>query len=614
VVAVTGPTGHRRLAGAQGPSPDSRRGRRLTLTVLTVAGLSRGALVSSLVRRSAAAGVAAIAGEAVLSAAGPADPSRRGLLAGLTPSGLPSVAHVLVMLYGFALLVLTPRLWSGTRRAVSLAIAGLLLLAALNILTGLEYEQAVPEVSVALLLACGRSAFPLGCRNRPRLVVVFAALAAWAATCSALLLAPMVSGRTANPLGPDLHHAIAHLLRSSVAHPGLVADWATLIDILIACAVAGSVLTVRSLLRPAGGHHHPDHELRAARAIVDRHGEDSLSPFILRPDKAFQFAAGGVLAYRVIGETAIVSGDPVGPDESVSPVLSSFLQFARERGWHVVLWGASARHLSCFRSMGLRALCAGEEAVVDPARFSLEGRSVRKLRQSGHRVERRGWEISAHEGREIDADLEAEMEALELTWRKARQRLLGFAMGMGAFESGVQPNDLYLLARSPEGELGAVMRFISHCGKFSLDTMRRVGETPNGLNEALVCRALEIARNRGVAEVSLNYAGLGHLVRNQPRGNYAARLVTRLAAAQLGRRFQMERLVRFNEKFSPEWRPRYLIYESRLGLPQAVFRVLQAEGYLRQRQQRRFPAGWRPSAGVLPELPPASAPGVREVR
>lgn len=58
-----------------------------------------------------------------------------------------------------------------------------------------------------------------------------------------------------------------------------------------------------------------------------------------------------------------------------------------------------------FASMGLRALCAGEEAAVDPARFSLEGRSVRKLRQSVHGAQRRGWEISAHEGREIDADL-----------------------------------------------------------------------------------------------------------------------------------------------------------------------------------------------------------------
>ena len=142
-------------------------------------------------------------------------------------------------------------------------------------------------------------------------------------------------------------------------------------------------------------------------------------------------------------------------------------------------------------------------------------------------------------------------------------------MGMGHFESAVRPGDLYLLARSPDGQLGAVMHFISHCGKLSLDTMRRVGETPNGVNEALVCRALEIARRRGVAEVSLNYAGLAHLVRTAPAGGAASRLAGALIVRLLGRRFQMQRLVTFNEKFSPAWRPRYLVYQSRLSLPLA---------------------------------------------
>jgi lysyl-tRNA synthetase, class II len=328
---------------------------------------------------------------------------------------------------------------------------------------------------------------------------------------------------------------------------------------------------------------HAEYDLVAASAIVERHGHDSLSPFILRPDKTFQFAAGAVLAYRAIGATAIVSGDPVGPDEGVSQLLGSFVRFAHAQGWRVVLWGTSARYLSSYRSLGLRALCAGEEAVVDPAGFSLQGRSVRKLRQSVHRLERRGWEILAREGCDLDGELELEIDALELAWRASKARMLGFAMGMGEFRCTARPRDLYLLARGPDGEFGAVMHFISHCGKLSLDTMRRVGETPNGLNEALVCRALEIARERGIAEVSLNYAGLAHLVRQDLHGNPMERLLTRAAIGVLSRRFQMQRLVRFNEKFSPEWRPRYLVFESRVGLPAAVIGVLRAERYIQPR-------------------------------
>ena len=178
-------------------------------------------------------------------------------------------------------------------------------------------------------------------------------------------------------------------------------------------------------------------------------------------------------------------------------------------------------------------------------------------------------------------------------------------MAMGEFESGVRPRDLYLLARSPEGELRAVMRFIAHRGKLSLDTMRRVGETPNGLNEALVCRALEVARERGVREVSLNYAGLGHLVRTGPSGGPIRRGLTRAVLRLLAGRFQMERLVRFNEKFAPEWRPRYLVYDSR--------RALLAEHPARS-PGRGLPAGARPALRRRRSRVPPAGVGARRCR
>jgi lysyl-tRNA synthetase, class II len=488
-------------------------------------------------RRWAAFGVAAIACEAVVAAAH-IDPSRQRLLGAMT--------------------------WFG-------------------------YAQASLAVAVALLLALGTGERRRRGRRPARGAVVLVAVAAWGLTCVAMLLAPLATTR---PLAGSNkpHHTIVHLPGAALAQAHLIARWSTVIDVLIGSALITSVLAVRVILRPARiPSRDSGRALQAARAIVEKHGHDSLSPFILRPDKAFEFGAAGVLAYQVIGETAIVSGDPIAPGDSAPEVLAQFKHSARARGWRVTLYGVSARHLPRYRSMGLRAICVGEEAVVHPERFTLEGRSVRKLRQSVHRVQRRGWGIAAYEGREIHAALEAEIDALEASWRASRRRVLGFAMGMGAYEPGVRPGDLYLLARSPDGALHAVMRFISHCGRLSLDTMRRVGETPNGLNEAMVCRALEIARDRGLTEVSLNYAGLAHLVRHQPSGTRRARAAGRIAVALLGRRFQMQRLVRFNEKFSPEWRRRYLVYESAPALPRSIFRVLQAEGYLPQRRRLQRP-------------------------
>ena len=91
--------------------------------------------------------------------------------------------------------------------------------------------------------------------------------------------------------------------------------------------------------------------------------------------------------------------------------------------------------------------------------------------------------------------------------------------------------------------------------------------------------------------MSLNYAGLAHLVREDADRGRLARWGAKLVMAPLSRRFQMERLVRFNQKFSPEWRPRYLVYDSRAALPRTVMRVLQAEGYVPERRRLLFPEG-----------------------
>jgi lysyl-tRNA synthetase, class II len=545
------------------------------------------------VRQLAAVGVTAVGLEAVLSAAAPDDPNRRQLVAHVAPAGLPSLAHVLALLVGGGLVALAPKLWRGTRTAASLAIAALLLLATLDLAKGLAYDEAALEVSLASLIAVALRAFPLGSRNRPRALFVFAAVGTWALAYLGVLIGPAATDHVG-----VIRRVLRHTSARALGPAHLSDEWIVLIEVLIGAAAVISALAIRSMLRPAaGGTGHAEHEYWEARAITERYGDDSLSPFALRPDKALHFAAGGVLAYRLIGETAVVSGDPIAPPGKAPRVLASFLALARRRGWEVALWGASSRNLDDYRALGLQARCAGEEAFVDPARFTLEGRRVRKLRQSVHRVERRGWRITACEGRDLDDALEAQLDELEAKWRAKQRRLHGFAMGMGSYTPDVRPADLYLLARSPEGDLRAAMRFIDHCGKLSLDTMRRVGDTPNGCNEALVARALELARERGVREVSLNYAGLAHLVRDTSDRTVSGHRLRRLALRALGRRFQLERLVCFNEKFHPEWRPRFLVYESPTGLPRTVMRVLQAEGYLpRLRSSRlgdRLPA--RPS-------------------
>lgn len=354
------------------------------------------------------------------------------------------------------------------------------------------------------------------------------------------------------------------------------------------------------------GHSRSDHH-RAA-ALVDAHGTDSLDPFALREDKRFHFAHGGLLAYRVLRETAVVAGDPIGPPGSAPAILDSFLRHADQQRWNVAATAVSERHLDAYRALGLRAMRIGNEAVVDPHGFSLEGRRVRKVRQSVTRIQRRGWTVEVVPAGDLTDRLVRELEALERTWESTNERLSGFAMTLGRLWGAAEDSSaLYVLGRGPRGELEAFLRFAGYRGGLSLDAMRRLGDEPNGLTEALVVAALQHARARGLSRVSLNFAGFGHLMASADSLSLRQR-AGRWALKRAHRRFQLERLVRFNDKFFPTWEPRYLLY-ARLGLlPLAGLRVLQAEGYVRGPAHRPAPVsvGWRP----LPRPVPAPVPAL----
>ena len=168
------------------------------------------------IRQTAAASVAVLATQSVSYGLHALHPEGDRRLAAAAYPGLPVGRHDLALILGAALLALTPGLWRGTRTAVSLTVIGLTALAALNAGHG-RYGDAAVEAGLALLLALGRGAFPLGCSNRPGPAVAFAALVAWGLAAGALLGAPDVRHTAGHVLAGVLHHPAGHALTAASA-------------------------------------------------------------------------------------------------------------------------------------------------------------------------------------------------------------------------------------------------------------------------------------------------------------------------------------------------------------------------------------------------------------
>jgi lysyl-tRNA synthetase class 2 len=523
------------------------------------------------------------------------EPGRQELLEAFEPGGAQAAAHVLGVIAGLLTLWLAIGVLRGRRPAARAAVVVLGVLAVVHLAKGLDYEEAL--IALVLALALHRGIEYVGAERRPArsLVAMLALLVGVAGAYAATLTTLLVSGHSA-----DLEQTLWIAARSLAdGAPAAVGGTAlTAMHIAGAFAVGAMVVVLRAVLAPAHARDgHEEHAHHRAAAIVAEHGEDSIAPFALRADKAYFFSHGGVLAYRTLRETAVVAGDPVGPPGSAGEILDDFDAFARGRGWDVVVLGAREAHLHHYAALGLRTMQVGLEAVVAPREFDLEAPASKTVRKAVRRVARRGWTIELVRGEQLTPPLIADLAAVEAAWRRrGHHRLYGFAMASDRLWGAPEDcRDLYAIARNPDGEARAFQRYVPYRGGLSLDAMRRLDDDPNGISDALVAAALLHAREVGIDEVSLNFAGFGHLMAADTLERRSHRAARR-ALQRLHGRFQLERLARFSNKFGPAWRPRFLVYTARTRLPLAALRVMQAEAYIRPPSARPPQGAWRPAS------------------
>ncbi|HWD64343.1 MAG TPA: phosphatidylglycerol lysyltransferase domain-containing protein [Solirubrobacteraceae bacterium] len=514
------------------------------------------------------------------------------------------VFHALALPAGAALLLIAPYLLKRRRRALRAAIALMVVLGVVNLLKGLDWEEASLSCVSAAMLYWGRGAFPVVHEPITLRSAVWRAPLLGAAGLAVVGLAAWASdghpsvGKVARetwdllrfspgPLRFEVHTAAAFDHRLSFAWIPLAVHLVELGTLAgIAYLIFRPLTAPRSLPGPG--------VRRRASELIRQHGRDTLSFFKLRPDKHLFFGRDGrsFVGYRVEAGVLLLSGDPVGPPEAFADLLLQVRAFARARGLKLGAVGASEAMLPLYDGLGLKTIYLGDEAVIELQRFSLEGRPIRKVRQSVSRLTKAGYTSELRSFRALDPETLAQVEhVLELGRQGAPER--GFSMAMDSIRGEREEDTMFVLARDEAGQIRGVLHFVPCYGRpaVSLSFMRRDPGTPNGLTEFLVTEAVVHLRELGLKEMSLNFATAARFM-HSPRNQFE-KAVGKLAR-KLNRYFQIESLYKFNAKFFPRWEARYFVYEGQLGVPRAFLAAMWAEGQLpKPRMPRRNQAASR---------------------
>ena len=400
----------------------------------------------------------------------------------------------------------------------------------------------------------------------------------------------LVGATNADPgatLRNRVHYVLLRVVTLSFGSPHAlhvaVPRW---VDVAINVLSVGVLLLVLfALFRTCRGKEFlGDEDETRLRALLERHGDrDSLGYFALRRDKSVVFSPSGKAAvvYRVLGGVSLASGDPIGDVEAWPGAIERWLEQAREHAWVPAVTGASEEGGTVYARHGLDALELGDEAIVEVAGFSLDGRAMRGVRQAHNKVRRAGYSVVLRRHGDIaDAEMET-LVGLADQWRDGDTER-GFSMALGRLGDPADGRCMMLECRDGDGGLRALLSFVPWGEHgLSLDLMRRDRGSDNGLLEFMVIELLQSAGQSGIQRVSLNFAVFRAVFeRGSKLGAGPFLRGWRSVLMFFSRWWQIESLYRANAKYRPQWEPRYLLFERSRDLPRIALVNACAVGFI----------------------------------
>ena len=330
----------------------------------------------------------------------------------------------------------------------------------------------------------------------------------------------------------------------TVAYSDRVDD--ALLILIGALAVRGFFLWLRPIAERA--RHVPD-DFRRAEALVQR--ARARQPRLLRAAGRTSRGSSRRAATRSSRTASSPAPRSSQATRSVIPpsgseLIAEFRRVARAKAWRVAITGASAEALPRLRGARVQVDLPRGRGVRSPGRLLARRAADPQGAPVGDPARAGGLPgAGARDPTTSMRSCARSSRAVSAEWR-GRWPERGFTMAMdGLF---AYPDTLLAVACDPDGGVGGFLQLVPSpaCAGYSLASMRRRRETPNGLMEFLIVETIAWARAQAVTRAVAQFLGLRRLPERRRRR------VLRTLLLKVDRLFQLERLHSFNRKFFPD--------------------------------------------------------------
>lgn len=516
----------------------------------------------------------------ILSSLTPSDKYRRELVHSVLPYFVTSSSRLFVAVAGIVLLMLAKGLFRHKRHAWQMVVLLLGLSMVSHLAKGLDWEEATLSAALLVGFVANRRRFravsdPRGVQGGLRAFAGAVTLSYGYGVLGFYLLDRHFHQHFSFlDASQEALKVFFTLAEPPVAYSRLAHWFLNSIEVVAAVSISASIwLILRPMVyRNTVGRQ----ETEKAMALLQTYGKSSLARFTVWDDKAYFFSRSGnaFVSYKVVGDVALALGDPIGPDGEVATVVTEFSEFCAENDWVAAYYQVLEGNLQTYRDAGMASLKIGEEAVIDLAKWSLQGGSRKGMRNMVSRLQRLGYSLSVLEPPFTD-DLLDELKSVSDEWLTTRHGAEK-TFSLGYFNKDYIGENRIAIVRDAEGVLQAFSNTISEYARNegTIDLMRHRDSAAKGTMEFLLVMLASWFKDHNYDSFNL---GLAPMSGTGASGD--APVIEKgvhLIYEHMSRFYSFRGLRMFKEKFDPGWEPRYLVYPGVGALPKVAYAIVSA--------------------------------------
>ncbi|MDO5510704.1 MAG: phosphatidylglycerol lysyltransferase domain-containing protein [Weeksellaceae bacterium] len=500
------------------------------------------------------------------------------------PEALMHYSKILIMIVGILLLFTAAYMLKGYRRAWYVALSLTVFSIVGNLLKAVDFNEAFFAAIVLLLLLYTRKEYRLASRK----LSFTHGFSLFVMLFSAVLIMNLVSFYLIQPqhFGLDFSwsQSIYYTLQTFLffSDSGLQPQTLFARDFLILnqilgliswCLLIYSFFKVRGLNTSVGKS-----DFQQAAALVQKFGTSSMDYFKLTEEKSLYFSekVDGFVSYRNDRNFAVVLDEPVCSHDNKMGLIQEFEDYCHKKGLRVCWYRVSEESKIRFDQMHKKHLLIGQEGIIDVAKFTMEGKEKKSIRNTINTLHKKGYSAEVLTAPHDDKILN-DLQNISNAWLKGFDKK-EIVFAEGKFNRNVLRKQNVITLQDQEGNHTAFLNLIpdSAPGECSYDMIRRTSDAPNGSMDLLMIKLVEYAKSMGLRYVNLGMAPLAGL----EQADSTAEQIMKFAYNNIKSLKHYHSLRFFKDKYANVWNNKYLIYSNDadlIELPISLNKIMKPE-------------------------------------